>query len=119
MSRPLKTILTEMLKAEGVAPVALELGKSAGWVSQITHGNTIPSDEVLVKLAKKYAKSDEILGELLHAAAFARLSSQKFDEPVLEITAGCANAKISPNGAKGNPGKLSGCVLPSCGRERR
>jgi transcriptional regulator with XRE-family HTH domain len=76
-----------MLKAEGVAPVALELGKSAGWVSQITHGNTIPSDEVLVKLAKKYAKSDEILGELLHAAAFARLSSQKFDEPVLRENA--------------------------------
>ncbi len=76
MPKPIKSLLNEILGEKERKDIRDCIGKSLSYVAQILQGDQIPSDQTIALLAEKYAP--ERMGELLFAAAIARLERSKF-----------------------------------------
>jgi len=76
MVRGIKDLLNEVLRGVERGEVRKAIGKTSSYVSQILHGDSVPTDEVIAKLAASFAP--DRLGELLFSAAVARLERTKF-----------------------------------------
>lgn len=76
MTRRIQELLKDVLEGRKSHLISKAISKTPSYVSQIQRGKIIPTDEVIAEIAKKYAPDQ--MGELLFAAAIARLERSKF-----------------------------------------
>ena len=79
MTKPLKTMLNEIISSVSGKETGKKIGKSASYISQIRSGDQIPTEETLASIANKFGVPDRF-SELILSATLARLESPGFEK---------------------------------------
>jgi len=105
MPQSIKSLLNEIIDGVKRDDVRKCINKSKSYLTQMLQGKQIPSDQTVALLAKTFAP--ERMGELLFAAALARLERSKFPdhEELKETARNALEAKYAGDDARTIVGK--------------
>lgn len=112
MTKEISTILHEICGSVSGSDLKKAIKRSDSYVSQIRAGALIPTDDVVFKIATKYAP--DRLGEMLTASAISRIEKQKSFNTEESRVARAAMVAYVENSATSNHGsvtKLSGRTM--------